>query len=71
MLFGAPYYIIVGEVLIVIPLVWLAVGLQKLGPVKGGILLGIVEGLVILVAYMIAWWLVGPCQGAVIQFACR
>ena len=70
MIFGAPYYIIVGEVLIVIPLVWLAVWLQRMGPVKGGILLGIVEGLIILVAYMIAWWLVGPCDGAVIQLSC-
>ncbi len=70
MLMGAPYYIILGEVLIVVPLVWLSVWLVKMGPVKGGILLGIVEGLIILVAYMIAWWLVGPCEGAVIQFAC-
>lgn len=70
MIFGAPYYIIVGEVLIVIPLVWLALSLQKMGPVKGGILLGIVQGLIILVAYMISWWLVGPCDGAVIQFSC-
>ncbi len=70
MLLGAPYYIILGEVLIVVPLVWLADWLVRMGPVKGGIILGIVEGLVILVAYMIAWWLVGPCQGAVIQFTC-
>ncbi len=70
MVIGAPYYIILGEVLIVVPLVWLADWLVKMGPVKGGIVLGIVEGLVILVAYMIAWWLVGPCDGAVIQFAC-
>jgi len=71
MLFGAPYYIILGEVLIVEPLVWLADRLVRMGPVKGGIILGIVEGLVILVAYMIAWWLVGPCEGAMIQFACE
>ena len=71
MVFGAPYYIILGEILIVIPLVWLAVGLQRMGPVKGGILLGVVEGLIILVAYMLAWWLVGPCDGAVIQFTCK
>ncbi len=70
MFMGAPYYIILGEVLIVVPLVWISVWLVKMGPVKGGILLGIVQGLVILVAYMIAWWLVGPCEGAVIQFSC-
>ncbi len=70
MLIGAPYYIILGEVLIVVPLVWLAAWLVKMGPIKGGIFLGVVEGLIILVAYMMAWWLLGPCEGAVVQLPC-
>ena len=70
MVWGAPYYIILGEFLLALPLVWMAVWIEKLGPVKGGVLFGIVEGLVILIAYVIAWWLLGPCEGAVIQLSC-
>ena len=70
MVWGAPYYIILGEFLLALPLVWFAVILERMGPIRGGLSLGVVQGLVILVAYVIAWWLVGPCQGAVIQLSC-
>ncbi len=71
MVANAPYYIILGEFLLALPLVWMVDGLEKLGPWKGGLLFGVVEGLVIFGAYVVAWWLVGPCDGAVIQIPCR
>ncbi len=70
MLFSAPYYIILGEFLIGVPLVFFGTLLQRRSPMVGGVMYGVVQGLVILVAYMIAWWLVGPCSGAVLPLAC-
>lgn len=70
MLFNAPYYIILGEFLVGLPLVWLAAALAKRREPAWAAGLGIAEGLVIFGAYVVAWWLVGPCVGAVVQFAC-
>lgn len=70
MVFSAPFYIILGEFLIGVPLVFFGSALRRRSPLSGGVMMGIVQGLVILVAYVVAWWLVGPCSGALIQFAC-
>ena len=70
MIFNAPYYIIVGEFLLGFPLAWMALSMQRKKSLTFAAALGVAEGLVILVAYVIAWWFVGPCKGAVIQFPC-
>ena len=70
MIYAAPYYIILGEALIGLPLVAIAGALQMKN-YRRSVLFGVLSGLSILVAYMIAWWLVGPCDGAVIQFECQ
>ncbi|MEM9595529.1 MAG: hypothetical protein AAGD06_14745 [Acidobacteriota bacterium] len=69
MIFSAPWYIIVGEALLGLPLVWLGIRVARASP-AAAVAWGVVQGLVILVAYVIAWWLVGPCSGAVLQLAC-
>jgi hypothetical protein len=70
MLGGAPYYIIVGEFLLGLPLVWMATRLLRGRPVATGLVLGVIQGLVIFVAYVVAWWLVGPCGGGVLAVPC-
>jgi hypothetical protein len=70
MLGGAPYYIIVGEFLLGLPLVWMAARLLRGRPVATGLVLGVIQGLVIFVAYLVAWWLVGPCGGGVLKVPC-
>lgn len=70
MIFNAPHYIILGEALIGLPLVAFA-GALSVANFRRSLLLGTLSGLSILVAYMIAWWLVGPCDGAVWQFECQ
>lgn len=74
MIFAAPYYIIVGEMILGAPLVWIAGVIDRKmeqGRALGwGLPLGVAEGLIIFVAYFVAWWLVGPCSGAVIQLPC-
>lgn len=74
MVFAAPYYIIVGEMILGAPLVWIAGVIDRKWEhgqaLKWGIPLGVLEGIIIFVAYVIAWWLVGPCSGSVIQFPC-
>jgi hypothetical protein len=70
MVFNAPYYIIVGEFLIGLPLVWMALHLAKRKALVGSLSLGVLQGVVIFIAYVIAWWLVGPCTGSVVQFPC-
>jgi hypothetical protein len=70
MLMNAPLYIIVSEFLLSLPLVWMyRVGITRPWPFSA--LLGALAGLWMVPSVMIAWWLVGPCQGAWIQFACR
>ncbi|MEO1083963.1 MAG: hypothetical protein AAFY88_06955 [Acidobacteriota bacterium] len=67
--FSAPYYIILGEAIIGLPLVLFASGLSQVN-YKRSVLYGVLCGLSILIAYMIAWWLVGPCTGAVLPVSC-
>lgn len=59
MILNAPYYIILGEFLLGLPLVWLGLRLaDRLRPALA-IGLGVVEGLVIWLAYFVAFSLVG------------
>ncbi|MEM1180542.1 MAG: hypothetical protein AAGM22_19510 [Acidobacteriota bacterium] len=67
--FSAPYYIILGEAFIGLPLVAFAARLKEAN-YQRSVLLGALAGLSILVFYMIAWWLVGPCEGAVLPVSC-
>lgn len=70
MLFNAPCYIIVSEFLLSVPLPWLhGLALRRSWP--WSLAFGLVAGLWMLPSVWIGWWLVGPCSGAVIQFACR
>jgi hypothetical protein len=70
MLMNAPLYIIVSEFLLSLPLVWMyRVAVTR--PWGVSVLLGAFAGLWMVPSVMIAWWLVGPCQGAWVQFACR
>lgn len=70
MIFNAPLYIIVSEFLLSLPLVWI----HRQAMARGwpwSIGLGALAGLWMIPSVMIAWWLVGPCKGALIQFSCR
>lgn len=70
MVWHAPLYIIVSEFLLTLPLVWMhRAALARALPFSA--LLGLAAGLWMLPSVLVAWWLVGPCQGAAIQFACR
>lgn len=69
MVLHTPLYIIVSEFILVLPLVWLG-RLAATRPLGSSAWLGVVEGLWMLPSVMLAWWLVGPCQGALIQFSC-
>lgn len=70
MVLHAPLYIIVSEFLLSLPLVWMY-GAALKRPVGFSAFLGLLAGLWMIPSVLIAWWLVGPCQGALIQFACR
>ncbi len=70
MLFSAPYYVIVAEFLLVLPLALWARRITS-GRARDQIGLGLAEGVVMLIAAVVAFWLVGPCDGAVIQLVCR
>lgn len=69
MIFSAPWYIVLGEALLGPVLVLVATRLEKGGP-GWAPPWGFLVGLWIFVAYWIAWTLVGPCEGALIQLSC-
>jgi hypothetical protein len=70
MIFSAPWYIIVAEFLLTLPLVWMyAFAVKRAWPVS--VVLGVAAGLWMIPSVKIGWWLTGPCQGAVIQFSCN
>lgn len=70
MIIDAPLYIIVAEFLLSLPLVWMS-RVAPARPWPFSALLGAVLGLWMIPSVQLAWWLVGPCQGALIQFNCR
>ncbi len=71
MLQDCPHYIILGEFLLTLPLVWMTdVFLLEKRPLSTSLALGVLEGAIIYAAYRVAYWLVGPCEGAVIQLPC-
>ncbi len=70
MVFAAPYYVIAAEFLLALPLAYWADRIVR-GSLRRSVLFGLAEGVVMLAAVLIAYWLVGPCVGAVIQLPCR
>lgn len=70
MVFGAPYYIIVGEFLLALPFIWIDRNLDRSSRSRQ-LLYGIGVGLGIFIAYWISWQLVGPCEGALIPIPCK
>ena len=69
MLSFAPYYIIAGEFLVALPLAAMAPAIARARPgLSAG--LGLLEGAWMLPAFMLAFRVVGPCAGALVQFAC-
>lgn len=70
MVIHAPLYIIVSEFLLSLPLVWMG-RVAAARPLRFSALLGVAAGLWMLPSVWIAWKLVGPCQGAWIQFVCK
>lgn len=69
MLGGAPYYVILAEALIALPVAWM-VRRSAVGGVSAAALLGLAEGGVMLVAVLIAYPVFGPCSGALVQLPC-
>jgi len=70
MVWNAPLYIIVAEFLLSLPLVWMYRHAQHRSR-RYSAFLGVVAGLWMMPSVVIAWWLVGPCDGAWIQFRCH
>lgn len=70
MLLHAPLYIVVSEFLLSLPLAWVALAARK-AAWPWSALLGVLVGLLMIPAVMVAWWLVGPCDAAVFQFQCK
>lgn len=64
MLFDAPYYVILAEFLLALPLVWVA-GVIADAPCRRSVLLGVAEGFWMLLVGVFAFWLLGPCTGSV------
>ena len=69
MLFNAPLYVICAEFLLALPLVWMAEVITTARPTRS-LVVGAVEGLWMFPAVVFAFWLLGPCTGAVIQWPC-
>jgi Domain of unknown function (DUF6989) len=70
MLFNAPLYVICAEFLLALPLVGMARVTRRARPVAA-LAVGAVEGLWMFPAVVVAFWLLGPCTGAVIQWPCH
>ena len=69
MVWNAPLYIIVSEFLLALPLVWMyGAAAHRRWPYSAW--LGLLAGLWMIPSVLVAWWLVGPCQGSAIQFRC-
>ena len=70
MLLRAPLYIILAEFLLVLPLVWMY-RVQDGRPRVVSVALGVAAGAWMLPSVAFAWVLLGPCEGAWIQFSCH
>lgn len=70
MVMHAPLYIILAEFLLVLPLVWMH-GVAMRSALWVSAALGVAAGLWMLPSVQVAWWLVGPCEGALLQFRCQ
>jgi len=70
MFLSTPYYIICAEFLLALPLVGLGAIAARLRP-RWSLSLGVIEGLWMFPVVLFAFWLLGPCTGAVIQWPCR
>ena len=70
MLLRAPLYIILAEFLLALPLVWMYRA-QQGRPRSLSVLLGVAAGAWMLPSVAFAWVLLGPCEGAWIQFKCQ
>lgn len=69
MLFSAPYYVIAAEFLLALPLAGMASIVDKQRPLWS-LAIGIVEGIWMLPATMVAFWVVGSCTQALIRLPC-
>ena len=69
MIWDAPWYIILGEAFLGPVLVYCAILMHE-KPLQRAVPLGLVLGLWIYAAYWMAWVLVGPCEGAILQLPC-
>jgi hypothetical protein len=70
MLFNAPLYVICAEFLLALPLVWM-IGLTAHARPALALAIGALEGLWMLPVVVFAFWLFGPCVGAVMQWPCQ
>jgi len=70
MFLNTPYYIICAEFLLALPLVGLGAMAARMR-LRWSLSLGVVEGLWMFPIALLAFWLLGPCTGAVIQWPCR
>ena len=70
MLLRAPLYIILAEFLLALPLVWMY-RVQDGRSRAISVALGVAAGAWMLPSVAFAWVLLGPCQGAWIQFSCH
>lgn len=59
---NAPWYIVIGEFLCCLPLVWIAVNARQAKPGRL-VLYGVIAGGSIFVAYYLAYYMVGRCEG--------
>lgn len=70
MLLRAPLYIILAEFLLALPLVWMY-RMQVDRPRSMSVVLGLAAGAWMLPSVAFAWVVLGPCEGAWIQFSCH
>jgi hypothetical protein len=70
MLFNAPLYVICAEFLLALPLVWMTSITATARP-HFTIVVGAIEGLWMFPVVLLAFRLLGPCVGAVIQWPCQ
>jgi hypothetical protein len=63
-------YVICAEFLLALPLAWMA-GITATARPAFSLMIGALEGLWMFPVVLLAFWLLGPCVGAVIQWPCQ